>query len=338
MNCDFPMPPSSSSSEPTAQERAQAWSSYWAGDVQHSLAGSFAGNYTGAIAHFWESVFAALPDQARVLDACCGNSPIGHLLMTSAFGARVAHLAAVDAAKVAPGWPGEMSPEHAAHVTVHAEVDVAALPFPEASFDVFISQYGIEYVGMPALIECGRVLRPGGQLAAVLHHVDALPVRIGREESVHLETLLARDGFLSCARAMVEPLARAATQAGRAELMSDMRANAVRSAFNDSLRLLQKNIDTSRYPDVLLEQRAAVMQLLSRIPQIGAQAGHEQLDVLLQALRDAHVRQRELVDHALDEQGVRALLEHFPGEVRQLESLSFDNGEIAGWALVAVRN
>lgn len=338
MNCDSAMPPSPPSSEPTAQERARAWSSYWASDVQHSLAGSFAGNYTGAIEHFWESVFADLPEQARVLDACCGNSPLGHLLMASGYGAQVMQLAMVDAARVMPGWLDQVLPERASRVAVHAGVDVAELPFPDASFDLFISQYGIEYVGSPALIECARVLRPGGRLAAVLHHADALPVRIGREESRQIETLLERDGLLSCARAMVEPLARAATQAGRAELMGDVRANVARSALNESLRMLQKHIDASRYPDVLLEQREAVMQLLARIPQLGAQFGHDQLDALLQALRDAYVRQRELVSHALDEQGVGALLEQFPGEVRHLEPLSFDNGELAGWALVAVRN
>ena len=201
----------SANTTPTTQDRARAWSSYWAGGALHSLAGSFAGNYEGAIGAFWQEVFAQLPQQGRVLDLCCGNSPLGQLLMQSAQAPRVAHLAVVDAARIAPAWPAQLPSDIVARIAVHGETDVAALPFPDAAFDLCISQYGIEYVGKPALTEAGRVLRSGGRLAAIIHHADALPVRIGREETIHIDTLLAPMASTP-APAMIEPLSRAATR------------------------------------------------------------------------------------------------------------------------------
>ena len=66
--------------------RAQAWTCYWSSGVQHSCPGSFAANYTGRIGDFWKSVFEALPSDARVLDACCGNAPMSQMLLDSDYG------------------------------------------------------------------------------------------------------------------------------------------------------------------------------------------------------------------------------------------------------------
>lgn len=318
--------------------RSRAWSDYWALGVQHSCAGSFADDYGGQIGAFWQSVFATLGPQAQVLDACCGNSPLGRMLLTkSEAGTRVAHLAAVDAARISPPWLADAGEEISARVSVHGTVDVAAMPFEDARFDLCMSQYGIEYAGAPAFAECGRVLRVGGRFAAVLHHADALQVRIGREECTHIDELLGEAGLFARAQAMIAPLARAATEAGRAELMRDPQANAARAAFNEGLRALQARIDAAAFPDVLLEQRDAVMQLLSGVAQSGAEAGRQQLDALRQSLLDSRLRQQELVRFALSESALRTMLDAFPGEVERLDPLHFDNNEVAGWALVAVR-
>ncbi len=47
------------------------------------------------------------------------------------------------------------------------EGDAEALPFPEASFDAVVMNFGILHLGRPdqALVEAHRVLRPGGRIA-----------------------------------------------------------------------------------------------------------------------------------------------------------------------------
>lgn len=319
--------------------RARAWTDYWARGLQHSCAGSFADDYGSSIGAFWQTVFATLGPQAQVLDACCGNTPLARMLLNlSDAGGQVARVVAVDAARVSPSWLAEVDEGISARVEVRGGIDVAAMPFEDASFDLCMSQYGIEYVGAPAFAECGRVLRSGGRLAAVLHHADALLVRIGREECTHMEVLLEDGGLFARARAMIEPVSRSATEAGRAALMHDAGANAARQAFNDALRALKARIEASAFPDIMEEQRLAVMQLLSQVAQLGAQAGYQQLEALHQTLLDSRLRQQELVGFARDEADMEALLASFPGKVETLEPLKFENGELAGWALVAVRD
>lgn len=317
--------------------RAQAWTRYWATGVQHSCPGSFAANYTGRIGDFWKSVFEGLEPGARVLDACCGNAPMSQMLLDSEFGARVARVDAVDAAEVKPHWLVAAPEAVATRFVLHDGVDVTTLPFGDGVFDLCMSQYGIEYAGAAAFRECGRVLRPGGRLAAVLHHVDALPVRIAYEECDHLDALLADDGLFARAQALIEPLARAGTAEGRESLRSDASANAARGAFNDALRVIKERSAGARHPDVLIEQRELLMQLLAAVPEIGAAAGRLHLDTLHDALLAARLRQRELPQAAFDEAGVCALLDAFGGRIQRLDPLHFENGEIAGWALVAIR-
>lgn len=317
--------------------RAQAWTRYWSSGVQHSCPGSFAANYTGRIGDFWKSVFEALPSDARVLDACCGNAPMSQMLLDSDYGARVARVDAVDAAEVAPQWLDAASESVRARFVLHAGADVAALPLDDATFDLCMSQYGIEYVGEAAFRECGRVLRPGGRLAAVLHHVDALPVRIAHEECAHIDFLLEDDGLLARAQTLIEPLASAATTEGRDALRSDAAANAARGAFNEALRAIKERVAAARYPDVLIEQREVLMHLLAAVPGIGLDAAGRHLEEMREALVAARLRQQELPPAALDEAGVRALVDVFGGRIERLDPLHFENGEIAGWALVATR-
>ena len=153
-----------------------------------------------------------------------------------------------------------------------------------------------------------------------------------------MEVLLEEGGLFARARAMIEPVSRSATEAGRAALMHDAGANAARQAFNDALRALKARIEASAFPDIMEEQRLAVMQLLSQVAQLGAEAGLQQLEVLQQTLLDSRLRQQELVKFALDEAGLHALLGSFPGKIERLEPLKFENGELAGWALIAVRD
>ena len=105
------------------------------------------------------------------------------------------------------------------------------------------------------------MLRPGGRPAAVLHHVDALPVRIAHEECAHIDFLLEDDGLLARAQTLIEPLASAATTEGRDALRSDAAANAARGAFNEALRAIKERVAGARHPDALDRAAEYLMQL-----------------------------------------------------------------------------
>src|SRR5690606_7080946 len=179
---------------------------------------------------------------------------------------------AVDAALVALAWVEELPPAERARVRIHSGVDVAALPFGEGSVDLCTSQYGIEYVGPAAVAEARRVLRSGGRLAAVLHHVDALPVRIAREDLGHLAWLGREGGLFDATTAMLRPMASSATTEGRARLQGDAQALAAREAFNAVQRELDARCAAARWPDALQDARDACAAVLQQARMEGEDA------------------------------------------------------------------
>jgi SAM-dependent methyltransferase len=318
--------------------RVQAWSDYWSTGALHSCAGSFQGNYGGALRRFWESAFATLPAAPRLLDLCCGNAPLAKLWLEGGGPLRGGSFDAVDAARIAPPWLDALAPAARGAIRLHAGVDVARLPFEAASFDLCTSQYGVEYVGPAALQEARRVLRPGGRLAAVVHHHQSLPVRIAREELQHHDWLLDADGLLTRAADMLEPMARSADAAGRAALQHDGEARRRRERYDAALRQLAARASAARWPDLLHEAHAALSGVLRVARESGAAAGHAALDTLRAGLARAQLRQRELVDCACDTAALDALLAPLGAGPREIAEVAFDNGELAGWTVLARRD
>jgi SAM-dependent methyltransferase len=318
--------------------RTEAWSRYWASGALHSCAGTFAGNYAGAIADFWQQVFATLEGRpARVLDLCCGNAPLSRLLVESpVFAGGGTRIDAVDAARVDPRWVEAMPAGERARLQVHGGIDAAALPFADATFDLCMSQYGIEYAGAAAFDEVARVLAPGGTFAGVLHHADSLPVRIARAELSHLDWLEYDADLLPAASGLAGYMALAGTAQGAARLRADPAATAARERFNQSMRRVGDRIEQVQWPDVLQEARDAVMAALATARQAGAAAGATAVRDVGSWLEETRLRQRELAEVALDEARMRALLARIPGEEREVGVLHFaKGGEIAGWSVIA---
>jgi SAM-dependent methyltransferase len=331
------IPPPGPTLASAREARVDSWTSYWRGGALHSCAGSFAGNYAGPIREFWEARFAELPGSAQVLDACCGNAPLSQLLCAHpAFTERQAEIDAVDLAEIAPPWVDTLPTTSRARVRVHPRVDVALLPFDEGRFALCMSQFGVEYADPAALAELRRVLAPGGWLAALIHHAAALPVRIAREELEHADWL--RDEKLAeQARALIAPMARAATAAGQQALRADTAANDLRARFNGSLQRLQMRAEAASFPDLLEDVREALMAVLQRARLAGeadaeAALGRWNADYLRGLLR-----QRELIEHARDAEQMEFWLHSLSGLSPQLSALRFGNGELAAWALLAQR-
>lgn len=318
--------------------RIEAWSRYWASGVLHSCAGSFDGNYAGAIADFWQRVFAGLGGRpARVLDLCCGNAPLSRLLVESPeFASGDIGIDAVDAARIDPRWPDALPAEFRERLRVHGGIDATALPFADASFDLCMSQYGIEYAGPAAFDEVARVLAPGGILAGVFHHAGSLPVRIARAELLHLDWLEQDSGLLPAVSALAGYMALAGTPEGAGRLRADPAATAARQRFNDCMRRMGAKIEASQWPDVLLEARDAVMAALATARQAGAEAGAAAVRDIGQWLGETRLRQQELVEAALDEARLRAVLARIPVEECAIDVISFaEDGEVAGWSVLA---
>lgn len=201
------------------------WSLYWQSDCLDSCVASKSKEDSQALAAFWERLAAQLPDGAEVLDLATGNGTVPAALLTSNDALRIT---GVDRADIDPlrylSEPGVL-----ATAQFQANVDICELPFDEASFDAVTSQFGLEYAPLAkAIPELLRVVRPGGHIRLVSHHVDSeivVPAKLKREE---METLLADGGVVPTLRAFLdgEQALEALEAAGQAHLSSAARRTA----------------------------------------------------------------------------------------------------------------
>ncbi|HEU4651189.1 MAG TPA: class I SAM-dependent methyltransferase [Croceibacterium sp.] len=328
------------------RSRREAWSRYWARGVPHSCIGTYGDRYGGAIAAFWKDVFAGLADGARVLDIATGNGALPRLLLDCCREPGVT-CDAVDIATVHLPWLASVTPAERQRVRLHGGVDAGALPFAGATFDVAVSQYGLEYTDLERSVpELLRVLSPRGEVAMVLHHGQGRPATLAAVEIGHIRWLTAQGGWFDATAAMIEPMARAASFGGRASLQGDARANAARERFNAvqnelSARAAGQNELSARAAgqdgaDVLFDMREAAMSVFAMAGREGATVAGNALAAMRQELMAGATRLEDLRCHAFGTEGAQALvrrLESGLGREVALGELREQGGHLMGWTL-----
>ncbi len=271
--------------------RRAAWTRYWGTGALHSCAGSWDGNYGGAIAAYWQQRFAALRPEHRVLDLGTGNGPLPALILESLGAEGLPRVDAVDLAEPSPAWLARSPATARERIRFTGGVDMTALPFDDGSFDLVCSQFGFEYADRNrALTEIPRVLAPGGVVALVCHHAESRLAEVAREEVAHIEWLTGDGQVFDHARALLPYIALSASAEGVARLRGDPAANAARDAFNASLGSLQERAARSAVPDPLYESADALMRLMQMTAAEGEPRGRAALDAWRGALADAALR------------------------------------------------
>ena len=314
-------------------ERRRAWSSYWAGGALHSCVGSYTGNYAGVIGDFWRERFERLREGSRVLDLATGNGALPLLLQDRAGAEGGIRIDAVDLAEVAPPW---LQASRYPGITFHAGVAMEELPFVEQSFDLVVSQFGLEYARWPeALHEILRVGKPRGGNAFVMHHADSVLVKVGKAELANQRLLLEADGLLDAVGAIIPWMARA--RIGAIDMRNSAEALACRQRYNQAMNQLAEQIEASPAPDLLIESRDWAHGLVSVANGMDT---NQQLSLLVEyseAMRAASLRTSEMVEHALDQAQVNGLLEFFRehGADHDAACLPLSQKEgILGWGIV----
>ena len=320
-----------------APERRAVWSRYWALGAGHSCGGSYEGGYGGAIARFWHERLAPLPAATRVLDIATGNGALPRLLLDACPDATVV-CDAVDLAAIQPPWLADLAGAQRERLRFHAGCAAESLPFGDGSFELVVSQYGLEYSDLArSLPEVRRVLAPGGRVAFVMHHAEGRPLQLATIEIDHIEWLLAAGGLLDTARRLLPAMAQAGSAEGRASLARDAGANGLRDAFNALQRQLEARIAATPRgdgADVLVEARQATAGLFALAAQQGAGAALEGWQGVRQWLQDAALRLQELRAHALDACAVQAAADALAPAVGPLRVGTLAEGpHLMGWTL-----
>jgi ubiquinone/menaquinone biosynthesis C-methylase UbiE len=185
--------------------RRRSWSRYWASGALTSLPEDFRANYDGEIRAFWHARSAEVPDGGQVLDVCTGNGAVALLVAEGLAGqGRSVRITAVDLADIQPARIGQRFPALAAFI--ERIRFVGNRPFEDialgdASQDLIVSQYGIEYCEPEAAArQCARLLRPGGRLALITHATDSA-MRSTMEQELAQYEAVAEAGLLDRADA-----------------------------------------------------------------------------------------------------------------------------------------
>lgn len=325
---------------PMMSRRRLAWTRYWANGGLHSLETSFVGNYAKAIGAFWQGEFALCASTEHILDIGCGNGPLAKLLIDLDPNAIGPTWTGIDLANPSPDWLARQSNTVKSRLHFRGGVPAEDLPFPDQSFDVVISQFGIEYTDLSrSQLEAVRVLKNSGRMALVVHHRQSLPVMVSKQELTHLR-FLENQEFLDLTAQMIPLIAKLANPDGSRELTSDSRAMAIRKRFDEATLAIEQRAKTEPIPDLLTDARLCSTECFQLAVSVGSQAAFGHLAAFKVALSDSRFRLDEVVQNALDEADIASLQERFISLNR--EPMSFAripltiNDQIFGW-IVKVR-
>lgn len=153
------------------QDPAWIWSRYWQrGEHDECLLQAF------SLAATWRDFLTGFADGARLLDLAAGSGDAATFAANLARKPRrTFEVDAIDAASLPVPLVQRM---HAKGVRLMGEIDVAALPFDDRSYDGVFSQFGIEYGRRPdAFREAARVLRANGRGLFIMHHKEGVITR-----------------------------------------------------------------------------------------------------------------------------------------------------------------
>lgn len=180
------------------------WSSYWAnpsgpaGGVHSCLTSEGPATVLTA---YWQSVFQPKPRRltsVRLLDIACGAGVVAAQAMEAFEGGSGVNVElhctdyAHDAVKLAAAGRDRTG-------IFGTTADARQLPYRDHTFELVVSQFGLEYVGPEGFREAARLLAPDGELHLVIHRRDGA---IYSDCLANLNTLRAfeRVGLLALSR------------------------------------------------------------------------------------------------------------------------------------------
>lgn len=308
------------------------WSRYWAAGHAHSCPTSFEGFYGPEIQGFWRRQAAGLGPGDTVLDLGCGNGALLRFLWSDSTPERAPRLVGVDAAELRPDW---LTGAVAARVTLHARTRYEALPLTSESVTLAASLFGIEYGNADATwAELFRVLRPRARCAFVMHKRGSRLDVVAADEIALGRAALASDGPLARAAELAPYLARATTDAARAELRGNRDAELARERFNAATQTFVSLAGMLKHGDYAHDILRAVMRILGEAGVIELRIKELRRDV-----EDHLARIEALRASALDVAGLSALRARLEGAGFALAEVATlaEQGYEMGWAVEGTR-
>lgn len=159
-----------------ADSASPAWGAFWSESDLDGCTRAFPTEARDRIALGWSRAFAGAGTRGSVLDLACGKGAVLRYAAAAGF----APLKGIDIAPTASlaGGPFDLS----------GNINAGALPFPDQSFDVVVSQFGVEYAELrKAVDEAARVSRSA--VVLLTHAADGVVVVQSREQVAQIDWL-----------------------------------------------------------------------------------------------------------------------------------------------------
>jgi len=217
-----------------------------------SLPNDFKANYDGELADFWQAVINACHQGSRVLDVCTGNGAVAILLKEMAQQAQLdISMTAVDASQINPQAVLKQFPDKQQVIDdinfISGCLVEQLIEHVDDSFDLIVSQYGIEYCDTEAAAHSvASVLKPGGRLVFVSHDSDTAILRYMQEEEQVYQLFDELKGWDMLQQFGIDQLS----------------VNGFKNRLNDFLTALKQHVTMQHMP-LVNQWGQAMVQLLS---------------------------------------------------------------------------
>lgn len=237
------------------------WENYWggagAGNDPRDAAVTGAGR-SEAFQTAWRSFFSQAPASGnsalRVIDLACGAGVVTEIaaaaLPRDAL-AQTVFAGADYALSAVRQFPKRFDSKAGGAFGIVA--DAERLPFAASSFDIAVSQFGLEYAGLNAFDEAGRLVAPGGQIMCVAHYRNGA-IEDECSENARITEEILKSGVFDKMRVLFTDIANTDAVGQVRKTLRQLSAVAEASPPSAGLALLGRlGTDLTR----LLERRAA---------------------------------------------------------------------------------
>lgn len=284
--------------------RADVWSRYWSsGAIQSCTIGALDNT---PVERFWLESIESLKSGSKILDLCTGSGALANYISeliekfrpeisdTKICGVDLASLDNINSTKN--------------NVELIGRIDIAQLPFSDNSFDVIVSQYGVEYtINKEVLREIKRVIKSSGQFYFLMHSDDSIMIQNAKDEIKSINWVLGEVDFLPTVEKVLPYLAKLKNPGNAAKLLKDSSAVKARDRFNSIMQLLEAEIIKSKQPVILKECINITSNICESTKKEGLKVGKELLRKYQVELGDYLVRLEEMQEVALSSQGIKSL-------------------------------
>jgi len=313
------------------------WSSYWqdTGNIN-----SFSkDNYDKDIAAFWQQEISD-KSYIKVIDLACGNGAISWIANDIINKDKnTASITGVDFSNITPFERLKISKDDFPMIDFLGNTRLEKLPFENNTFDIAISQYGIEYSNLKQSIpEIARVLQPTSKLCLIIHSENSEIIQKTAKNLKQYEILLKEirlhDDFIALDAIIGQETDTVKIRAMQAFIMQG-------KVIESKMLIVNQIIKTAENPDVLMRYKKQLVtpfldqSIQKRLPRKEpALLARKTLDDYIKRIND--LQNVALSDTEIDD--LISLIKDHGFIIKRNEILRHDTMENAGHIIVAERN